>query len=52
MRKTKGLTLMCPRVPDIPLLSDSWSNNILGVGQKFVGGVVEFREELVKYASR
>ncbi|CAL5422570.1 unnamed protein product [Camellia sinensis] len=32
------------------LLSASWRNNITSVGQKFEGGVVEFRTFLCKYA--
>lgn len=43
---------VCPQVKSKPLLSDSWVYNISRVGQKFYGGVVEFRDELVKYSSR
>lgn len=33
-----------------PFLSDEWANYITSVGQKFNGGIVEFKDKLKKYA--
>ena len=43
-----SLSKFCSHLEKV-LLSASWRNNITSVGQKFEGGVVEFRTFLCKY---
>ncbi|KAL8484039.1 hypothetical protein ACS0TY_026653 [Phlomoides rotata] len=43
---------VCPIQKRKPLLSDQWSAIMIdGVGQEFIGGAVEFRDELIKYVT-